>query len=155
SDTAPPPTRSCKRPSIFPCASLHLLPEPRSRIFRMQLCQLPQNLLGPLILYFGRDQTDLDDLIAVHTLARVKHSFFPQAELLAVMRARGDLEQRASIDGGNFDLRAQACFGYRHRHSDFDVVAVSLEDRVRLDTNRDVEIARRHPHRSGVPFPCD
>ena len=58
SGTAPPPRKSCTRAFDFPLRhGLYLLPDRRPRIFRMQLRQLAQNLLGPLVLHFRSDQT--------------------------------------------------------------------------------------------------
>ena len=61
---------------------------------------------------FGRLQRDFDNLIAARVLARIEHTLFAQAELLAVLRALRNLQQRAAVDGGHFDLGAQAASRY-------------------------------------------
>ena len=53
---------------------------------------------------------------------------------------------------GDFDLRAQRCFGHRYGDRNLDVIAFAAEYRVGLDARRDVQITGRRAHRSGITF---
>src|ERR1035438_7170001 len=121
------------------------------RILRIQLCQLAQNFLGALVADVGSHDLDLDDLVAAHAfLHRRGNTFLAQAKLLSTLRARRNLQQRASIDGGHFDLATQSRFAERHRHSEVDVVAVALEQRMLAHSHHDVKIAGGGSHGSGI-----
>ena len=72
------------------------------------------------------------DLVAALIGARVQDAFFAQAEPLAVLRALRNLEQRAAVDCGHFDLGAERRFPHGDGHLDFDVVALAVEEGVLL-----------------------
>ena len=95
----------------------------------MQCRQFAQQFLGALILHHRRLQHHLDDLIAARVLARVEYAPFAQPELLLVLRARRNLQQRLAVDGRHFDLGAQARFGHSDRHLQLNVVAFAAEQR--------------------------
>src|SRR5271165_5630738 len=130
---------------------LHLLPQCFSGILGIQLGQLAQNFLRPLVTGIGGRYLDLDNLVAAHAfLDRRGNTLLAQAQLLSTLRARRDLQKRAAIDGGNFDLAAQSGFRKSHRHREVDIVAIAFEKRMLADSHHDVKIAGRGSHGSGV-----
>ena len=74
------------------------------------LAQLAQQLAGALVARVGRLDDDLDDLVAALVGARVEHALLAQPELLAVLGALRNLQQRPAVDGRHFDLGAQRRF---------------------------------------------
>ena len=88
------------------------------------------NLLGAFVLRLRRLDRHFHDLIAALVGARVQHALLAQPELLAVLGALRNLQQRAAVDGRHFDLGAQRRFRHRDRHLDFDIVAVAAEERM-------------------------
>src|SRR5260370_17877648 len=83
------------------------VPQSPPGVFGIQLRQLPQDLLGALVLYLRRLNRHFHDLVAAFALARVHHALLAQTELLAIVRALRHLEQRSSVDGGHLDLGPQ------------------------------------------------
>ena len=80
-----------------------------ARIFRMQLS--PVRAAVPSCARpapTGASIIHLHDLVAPLVLPRVQNAALAQPELLFVLRALRNLQQRAAIDGGHFDLGAQA-----------------------------------------------
>src|SRR5215467_14002067 len=73
-----------------------LRPHFRARIFGVELAELAQKLLGPLVARRGGFDRDFDDLVAALVVAGVEHAFLAKAEALAVLRALRDLEQGAA-----------------------------------------------------------
>jgi len=118
----------------------------------MQLAEFAENLLGSLVANFRHLYGNLDNLIAALILARVKNALFTHPELLSVLRARWNPEERAAVDGGHFDLCAQAGFADRHRDADLDIVAVPVEKRMLFHARGDVEVARWRAESAGIPF---
>src|SRR5438128_5408574 len=114
-----------------------LRPDLRPRIVRMQLRQFPQNLLGTLVLHLGGLDHNLHDLIAALILTRVEDALLAQAELLPALRPGRDLEQRAAVNGGHFDLGAQSRLGHRDGNRDLNVVAFAVEEGRLLDAHGD------------------
>src|SRR5437867_3132197 len=111
-------------PLDFPLPmALHLFPNWGPRILGIQSSQLAQDFLGALILHLRSRERHFYNLISMRALARVQYAFFPQAELLPVLRPRWNLQQRAPIDRGNLDLGAQSGLADCNRHADFDIVA--------------------------------
>src|SRR6185437_12471059 len=104
------------------------------------------------VAHFRRSQRDLHDLVALRALPCVGYAAISKTELLVVLRAWRNFEQRLAFDGGHFDLRAQAGFPDGDRHFHVDVVAFAAEHRMRLDVRGDVEIAGRRAHGAGVAF---
>ena len=51
-------------------ARLNLLPQFFSRIFRIQLGQLPQQFFGSLVAWHGPGDGDLDNLVPAHAVLR-------------------------------------------------------------------------------------
>src|SRR5690242_1019388 len=98
----------------------------------MQLAELSQELASAFVARRGRFDRHFDNLVAALVAARVGYALLTEPEPLPVLRALRNLEQRPSVDGGNFDLRAERRFPYRHRHLDFDVVAFAVEERMLL-----------------------
>ena len=103
----------------------------------------------------GASHLHFHDLIAALAGARIQHALFAQPEFLPVLGALRNLQQRAAVDGGHFDLGAQPGFVDAHRHGDLDIVAFAAEERMRLHAQRDVQIARRRAHGSGVSLARD
>src|SRR5579871_1183969 len=116
----------------------------------MELGELAQNFFGALVMDLRRLDGDFDDLVAALVLARVEDAFFAQPELTAVGRAWRDLEQGTAVDGRDLDFGPEAGFADADRHADFDVVAVTGEERVLFHARGDVEIACRRAHGAGV-----
>src|ERR1700737_5294412 len=97
--------RSCMRLWILLSSwRLPLFPYRRPRVLGMQLRQLAQDFLGALVLNFGSHQGYFHDLVAVRAFAGVQNALFPQAKLLSVLRPWRDLEERAPVNGRDFDL---------------------------------------------------
>src|SRR5690348_12705634 len=99
----------------------------------MKLGNLAQQFPGLFISRLGGLDSDLDDLIAALPAALVQNALFPQAETLAVLGALRDLQQGAAVDGRHFDFGAKRSLPDRDRHSDFDVVAFAMEERMIFD----------------------
>ncbi len=114
--------------------------------------QFPQQFLRPLILHYGSLQHHLYNLIPARVLARIENAALAQPELLLVLRARRNLEQRLAVDGGYFDLGSQSRFRYRDRYFEQNVVALALEQRMIFHVRCDVEIARRRSHGPRIAF---
>src|SRR5882762_7953071 len=108
--------------------ALHLAPYFLAWIFRVHLGEFTQQFLGALIMHLGGLDHYFHNLVTALVFARVRDSFFAQAEFLAVLRALRDLEQRPAIDGGHFDLGSESGFGNCHRNLNVDVVALALEE---------------------------
>src|SRR5690606_16012622 len=67
-----------------------------------------------------------------------------QAELLAVLRALGNLDARLrAVERGHLERAAEGCRRHRDRHLAEQVVAVALEQFLRLVRQEDVEVAGR------------
>src|SRR5438105_3842193 len=66
-----------------------------------------------------------------------------QAELLAGLRAFGDVDRRIAGQRRHFDLAAERRARDGHRHHAMQVVAVAREDRVLLQADLDVQVAGR------------
>src|SRR5580658_8314976 len=133
----------------------HLAPQRLARIFRVQLGVFAQQFLGALILHHRRFQLHFDNLIATLAGTRVQHAFFAQTELLAVLGALRNLEQRTAVDSGHLDLGAEAGFVDAHRHTDLNVIAIAAKEGMRFDAQRDVKVAGRGAMRSGIALAGD
>src|SRR5260370_28538298 len=118
----------------------------------MKLSQLAQQLLGPLVLDLGSLDHHFHDLIAALVLARIENALLAQPKFPSVGRSWRDFQQRAAVNRGHFDLRAQAGLGDGNRHFDLDIVSVAVEERMLLYARRDVEIACRSAQRAGIAF---
>src|ERR1700730_2093871 len=135
---------------------LDVLPEFRSRIFRIQLGQLPQDLLGALVPGHRHGELDLDDLVPASALLGGRgHTLFAQAKLLSGLGSRRNLEQSAPVDGWNLNLRSQRRFRGSHRNGDANIVAFAVKDGVVGGSDDHVEIAPRTAMRSGIAFARD
>src|SRR6185312_2681896 len=121
----------------------------------MQGRQLPQELLGFFVAHFGSFQDDLNDLIALRSLARVRNAALAQAEFLAVLGAGRNFEQGLAVDRRHFDFGAEAGFPDGDGDLHVDVVAFTAEDRMLLDMSGDVEIAGGGAHGAGVALAGD
>ena len=76
-----------------------------------------------------------------------------QAELVAGLGARRDLDLRlGAVDRRHLDVAAQRGLRHAQRHAHEDIGAVALEDRMRLDRDVHVEIARRRALAAGLAF---
>src|SRR5579863_7120133 len=126
-------------------------PQVRARVLRIQLRQLPQQFLRPLVARHGYGHSDLDNLIPAHAFfRRRRHTLLPQPQFLTRLRSRRNLQQRPPINRRHFNLRPQRRLGRAHRHSQIDVVPVAPENRMLLGPDNRVHVARRSAVRPGV-----
>ena len=94
---------------------------------------------------------DLDIHVAALGAAQHGEAFGAQAELVARLRAGGNLHLGpAAVDRGHLDFAAERRPRQRQRHAAVDVGAVALENFMRADADMDVEIARRCALRPGL-----
>ncbi len=78
----------------------------------VELGQLAHDLAAALVLQRGNDNLDGNDLVAaLARLLRVFHAAIPHPELLAALRAGGNLQLRAAVDCRNIYLRASEASG--------------------------------------------
>ena len=91
---------------------LNLAPEGGPRVVRIQVSELPQNLLGALVAQLRDSNLHRNDFITPVTLVRSGgHALLPHAEFLSALGAGRDAELGASVDGGDFDAGAERGFG--------------------------------------------
>src|SRR5574344_1761560 len=110
--------------------------------FFQRLFQLTEQLA----LVFGEFDRRFHHDVAVQ-IARVAgthalDALAAQAELLARLRAFGDVDGSLARQGGHFNLTAQRGGDEAHRHLAVQIVAIALKDVVRLDADFDVQVAR-------------
>src|SRR4051794_39275212 len=94
----------------------------------MNLPQFAQQFPRALVARVRRLDGDLDDLVAALIGARVQDALVAQPEALPVFGALWNLEQRAAVDGRDFDLRPERRLPDGHRHLNFDVVTLAMEE---------------------------
>src|ERR1039457_6374953 len=134
----------------FAFAMSDLGPDSGARVFGIQTGQFAQQLTRAFIARIGSHQGHFHDLVAALVGARVEHALFAEAELLAINRALRNLQQGASVDGGNFDFGAKRRFRHFDGNLDFDVIAIAVEERMFRHPHGDVQIAWRRAHGAGV-----
>ena len=111
--------------------------------FFQRLFQLAHQLalvLGELDRGFHHDvAVQITGIAGPHAL----DTLAAQAKLLARLGAFGDVNGGFAGQRGHFDFAAQGCGDKTHRHLAVQIVAIALENIVRLDANLNVQIARR------------
>src|SRR5579863_9391896 len=137
----------------LPRSHLHLAPQLRAWVFRIQLGQFAQQFLGALVARHGDSHGNLDDFIPARAFfCGRRHAFFPQPQLLAGLRPLRDFQQRPAVDGGHLNLRAQGRFGGTDWHRQIDVVAIAPKNGMLLGADDGIQVARRSAARPGVAF---
>src|ERR1017187_2550089 len=134
----------------FAFAMSDLGPDSGARVFGIQAGHFAEELARAFVARIGSHEGHFHDLIAALAGARVEHAFFAEAELLAVHGSLRNLQQGASVNGGNFDLGAERRFRNRHGNLNLDVIALAVEKRMFRHPGGDVEIARGCAHGAGV-----
>src|SRR5208282_937136 len=86
--------------------------------------------------------------VAALVRAQHRHALAAQAELVAALGSGRHIDARArAVERGHLDGAAEGCRRHRNRHAAENIGAVALEEEVRLDGEKDVEVAgRRSPH---------
>src|SRR5262245_21446551 len=111
-------------------------------------------LAGPLefleqLLLLGREvgrrlDVDLDVHVAALGRAHDRHALAAQAELVAALGARWNVDARhLAVERRHLDVAAQRRLHHRDRHAAMHVRALALEEQVAAHRQEDVEIARR------------
>lgn len=126
---------------------LHLVEKARAlgRVLVAALLERIVKLLEKLLL-LGRKihrrlNVDMHVEIALLLGLQIGHALAAQAENLAGLRPFGDRDARLGVHGGNHHLAAQSRRCKADRQIRMQVVAVALEDLMRLDENLHVQIA--------------
>ncbi len=111
--------------------ALHLRPHRLARIFRIQLCKLPQNLLRPLVLNLGHHNLNRNNLVAALSFCAAEgtprsriRSFCPLCVPCGIFNC-----VRPSIVGTSiFDPKRRLGHGRRNRY--VNIVALPREYRI-------------------------
>src|SRR4051794_7519481 len=123
--------------------SLRVREEARARVSVHDLRQLPHRLL----LLPRQRRRDVDDEAVVDVAAvlpaELRRALAADALHGAVLRAAGDPQGLAPVEGRDLDLGALQRLGDRERHLDLDVVALAGEDRRALDVHDHEQVAGR------------
>src|SRR5579864_3939085 len=136
--------------------NLDFAPQFCSRVFRIQLRQFAKEFLGPLVSRHWDVDGDFHDFVAADAFfCRRRNSLFPQAQLLARLRAGRNLQQSPAINCGDFYLCSQSRFSCADRNGERDVVAVTVKDRMVAGADNGVEVTRGAAVGSGVPLAGD
>ena len=97
-----------------------------------------------------RFHLNLDDLVAAGVPAQYRHALAAHPEAPARLCARLDGQARkAPLDGRNLDRPAKGGGGHRHRYPAHDVSTIPVKNRMRIDRDENIEIARRPTAQSG------
>src|SRR5215472_4431795 len=135
---------------------LNLTPQLRPRILGIQLRQLAQQLFCLLIPRHRHRDLDFYDFVTPHSILRRRgHALLAQPQLLSGLRPGGNLQQRPSVNGRDFDLPAQGSLGRRDRHVDINVVTSALKHRVFPRSNHDIKIPGGPAMHTGIAFARD
>src|ERR1700733_4240229 len=126
------------------CCASDLAPQLFSRIFRIQLSQLPQQFLGLLVPRHRHGNLHLDNLISARAVLRGRrHAFLAQPQLLPRLRPRRNLQYAAPINRRHFDLRSQSRLHRRNRHDDVNIVALPPKQRMLINPDNHIKVAAR------------
>src|SRR6266481_125600 len=91
---------------------------------------------------FRNNDLHLHNLVAAMAFFRCRgHSFFPQAKFLSALCSGRDFELRASVDGWDFNPRAQCGLHGGNGDSHINVIALAPKHRMLADAHNQVEIA--------------
>src|SRR5919204_1247288 len=91
-------------------------------------------------------------LVATAHAAQVRDAFLAQTECLARLRARGNGEHLAPVDGRHLHLVAESSLREGDRQLVEDVAPFALEEGVGLDLEHDVEVAGGTAFGAGLAF---
>src|SRR5581483_12123617 len=91
----------------------------------------------------GRLDEDPDDLVTAPVPVELGNAAALQTERLSRLRAGGYLHLRRAVERGHVDLRAERRLREAQRDVAHDVGPRALEERMLLDVEDDVEVARR------------
>src|SRR5574344_863155 len=111
--------------------------------FFQRLFQLTQQLALVFGEFDRRFHHDVAVQIARVAGAHALDALAAQAELLARLRAFGDVDGSLARQGGHFNLTTKRSGDEAPRHLAVQIVAIALKDVVRLDADFDVQVARR------------
>src|SRR2546428_5969631 len=84
--------------------------------------------------------------------AGLRQAFAREPQFLPALRAGRNFHRAAAFEGRHFALRAERRFPRRDRHFDLEVVAARLEERMWLERDLQIEIARRPAVHPGAAF---
>ncbi len=90
--------------------------------------------------------------VAVYAAAHSLDALAAQAEHLAGLGFRRDLDLGVAVQRRDLDFATQRCRGEADRHFAVQVVMVALENRVCFDLDHHVEVARRTAIDTGFAF---
>src|SRR6185437_1139828 len=117
------------------------------------LLELAQQFLLPLGQMHRRLDIHLDEHVAARRASQPRHALAAQPELMARLRPRRDRHLgAAAIDGRHLDGAAQSRNRHRDRHVAVNMRAVALEQRMRPDAEKNVEIAIAAAAHPGFAF---
>src|SRR5579859_827790 len=108
----------------------------------LDLGELFEQFLLPLGQVARRDQLDDDMLIAARCAMHDGHAHALQAEAAAALRSGWNLDCCLAFQCAHGHFRAQRCLAETQRQLVDDVVALPLEERMRLHGQADIEVAR-------------
>src|SRR5262249_14168492 len=101
----------------------------------------------------GRLDLDLDVHVAGHLRAQHRHTLALEPELLAGLRPLRNFHPRlAAVHGRHIEVAAERGGGHGDGHAAKNVGAVALEELVRLDREKNVEVAGRTATHAGLAF---
>src|SRR5579864_222677 len=94
----------------------HLAPQFGARVVGIETSEFAQKFLGALVPGHGYGDLYFHDFVAAHTIfGSGGHALFAQTQFLAALRAGRNLQQRASVNGGDLDFCAERRFAGGHR----------------------------------------
>ena len=88
--------------------------------------------------------------IALAVALQIFHALALDAEGRAGLRAGGNFDRGPAFQRGHFNFRAERGLDKTHRHFAEQIVAVALENFVRLDVQDHIKIARRPAAKAGL-----
>src|SRR4029078_10287171 len=125
-------------------ASCSLQPHLHSRVRRVQLRILTQQILRLFRNHFRQSHLHFNKLVTLRTrISQRRRTFIAQSKLLPRLCSRWNAQLRFAINSRHFNLRTERCFrnGDRHRH--INVVALAREIFVLTNIRDDVQVASR------------
>ena len=128
-------------------------PEPGAGLWglRSANCSIRRRLSSSTVL--GTTTLRTTKRSPVGLILRSRHALAPEPELLAAGAAGRDGQRLQAVERGHVDLGPEDRLGDGDRHLDREVAAVAGEIGVRLDRDRDGQVARRAPSGRARPGP--
>jgi hypothetical protein len=117
--------------------------------------QLTQEFLLTFAELLGNFDDGLDQEIAFGTGVWIGHALASQSKHGSALRAVGDLEGFATIEGWDFDRGAECGLAERDGQLQDQVVSIPFEDWVGFDVDEAVGIAAGTTVRAGLTFPLE